>query len=134
MKDPIIRPAYGSEISDACAMMEYYPSVESRGITNGFATAVYDHWAPNSVNVHICGEPLKYRNFVYAMFEYPFLEQKKGLLLAITPEDNKLSLDFSRILGFKEVHRIEDGWKPGVALIMKEMRKEHCRWLMRSAA
>jgi hypothetical protein len=109
--------------------------VDSQG--EPLAAVLYDHWCHNSANVHVWSSgpaALFNKEFVYEIFKYPFEDCGRGVLLGITPSDAKESLAVSRALGFKEVYRIKDGWKVGVDLIIKEMRKEHCRYLTQKAA
>lgn len=135
----MIRAADIYECTAIAQKMGYDPSSQCKGIIfdDLRAACLYDHWTPNSVNVHIYSNSprdLMSPDFIQAIFSYPFEQAGLGLLIAITPADNTPSLTFSRALGFKDVCRLRDGWKIGVDLVVREMKKEHCRWLMRKVA
>jgi hypothetical protein len=101
-------------------------------------TAVlYDYWTPNSVNAHIWSRTPKglfSPGFIREIFVYPFLTCGRGLLIGVTPADCEASLRFSDALGFTEKYRIKDGWSVGTDMVIKEMRREECRWIRSKAA
>lgn len=129
----IIRAADASEIQQISQKIGYDPSVGCKGIVfdDLRAGCLYDHWTPNSANVHIYSQSpkalLSYF-FVREIFRYPFEQAGVGLLIAITPADNEGSLAFSKAVGFREVYRIRNGWKPDVDLVVKELTREECRY------
>lgn len=91
----------------------------------------YDHWTPNSVQMHIwIPRPQEVsKRFYLEGFRYPFAMCGRGLVIGITPSNNAAALHFNRRVGFKEVYRMKDAWEPGVDFVVQEMRKEDCRWL-----
>lgn len=124
-------------------MVGYSASNDARGVVyktvsaSIAAMALYDHWTPNSVNVHIYSQNPKYlfdKEFTHAIFHYPFEQCQKGLLIGMTPSSHEASLAVSRYLGFREVYRLKDAWEPGVDIIIKEMRKTECHWLRQEKA
>jgi hypothetical protein len=138
----VIRALTFEELKLVAEKIGYEPThtVRSVAIINSqggpLAAVLYDHWCHNSANVHIWSSgpgALFRKEFVHAIFQYPFEDCGRGVLLGITPGDAKESLALSRALGFKEVYRIKDGWKVGVDLVIKEMRKENCRYLAKVA-
>lgn len=137
----MIRSLHDWELNHVASQMEYAPTngvrsvaiVENRKL---LAAVLYDHWCHNSVNVHVysvSAKGLLNPEFVREMFHYPFNLCGRGLLLAITPGD-AASIPVARALGFRQTHRIKDGWKVGVDLVVQEMRKEECRWLQQKKA
>jgi L-amino acid N-acyltransferase YncA len=134
-----VRGATRGEIQEIADRIGYDPSWNCKGIVfdDLRAGCLYDHWTPNSANVHIYSRSardlLSYL-FVREIFSYPFEKAGLNLLLAITPSDNEASLAFSKALGFREVYRVRDGWRVGVDLVMKEMTKAECQWLQKRAA
>jgi RimJ/RimL family protein N-acetyltransferase len=56
-----------------------------------------------------------------------------GVLLGVIRASNERSLRLSRKVGFRETHRVADGWQAGEDLIVFEMRREECRWIERAA-
>jgi hypothetical protein len=106
-----------------------------RGITDERATVVYDGWTPNAVQVHIhsggSAEFLR-TEFLHEIFWYPFVQCQKMLVYTVTPGDAEASLAVSKSLGFIETYRMKDGWGPGIDMVIKEMRREDCRWIQRT--
>ena len=136
----MIRATNKDEVSYISRLMGYSPTNDCKGVVyseHGVpdAAALYDHWTPNSVNVHIWAnspKPLFNPHFQRAIFSYPFFQCQKNLLIAITPADNAPSLKFSESLGFRETYRIRDGWKIGVDLVIKELTRDE--WVAKRAA
>ncbi len=98
------------------------------------AAVGYDHWTPNSVQMHIWiphPESVS-RTFFREGFRYPFEMCGRGLVVGLTPSNNSAALHFNRRIGFKEVYRMKDAWDIGTDVVVQEMRKEDCRWLRRS--
>lgn len=91
----------------------------------------YDHWTPNSVQMHIwIPRPQEVsRKFFQEGFRYPFEMCGKGLVVGLTPSNNTAALHFNQRVGFKEVYRMKDAWDVGTDVVVQEMRKENCRWL-----
>jgi len=127
------------EKSQFLKAISYSPTGGFRAIgqvTDGIVEAAvgYDHWTPNSVQMHIWiphPESVS-RKFFQEGFRYPFLTCGRGLVIGITPSNNAPALHFNRRVGFTEVYRMRDGWEPGVDFVVQEMRKENCRWLRSS--
>jgi hypothetical protein len=134
----VIAAASPQDVEFFCKEVQYAPTTGARGVVFKTVTAaiaamaLYDHWTPNSVNVHIYSSSPKHlfdREFTHAIFHYPFVQCGKGLLIGITPSSHESSLAVSRYLGFREVYRMKDAWAEGIDMIVKEMRKEECQWL-----
>lgn len=90
----------------------------------------YDSWAHNSVQISIALEKrAAWRRLARPAFQYPFLECKKGVLIALVSSANVRSLELTEHVGFRPTHRIEDAILPGVHLVLFEMRPKDCRWL-----
>jgi hypothetical protein len=117
--------------------MEYVPSGRAKGVVileeeSLGAGVLYDYWTYNAVQVHVYAPALRVLfapHVLREIFEYPFLTCNLNLVMAVTPGDQKGSLAVSSWLGFKETYRIRDGWKVGVDMVMKELRREDCRFL-----
>jgi hypothetical protein len=93
---------------------------------------VYDAWTHNAVQAHIYSSGPRFLMdpvFLQEVFTYAFVQCNKGLVYTITPEDAKASLAVSKALGFREVFRQKDGWAIGTDMILKEMRRDECRYL-----
>jgi hypothetical protein len=138
----VIRAGTWAEMGNISKLMEYSPSVSCKSIalvekTIVKAMVIYDHWAYNSVQVHVWSSgPQALFNplFVREMFAYPFEQCGRSITVAVTPADQVASLAVSKALGFVEIFRHKDGWKVGVDMVVKEMRKENCKWLQKEAA
>jgi hypothetical protein len=103
-------------------------AVDSTGAVRGMVA--YEGWTQNSVRVHVAVDtPLAFRHMLRPAFEYPFVAAGRGILIGIIPASNARSVRFNRHVGFVETHRIRDGLRAGVDLILFEMRREQCRWL-----
>lgn len=137
----MIRALTYEEMQLVAEKLSYVPTNSVRSVALAdekavYAAVLYDHWTYNSVNVHVYSQGpahLFNKEFVREIFKYPFEDSGRGVLLAVTPGDAKESLAVSRVLGFKEVYRIRDGWKVGIDMVIKEMRKDQCRYLAKAA-
>jgi hypothetical protein len=128
----VIRAATVEVIQAVVGKLPLPYSPVMRGVTNGGATIIYDGWTPNSVQVHVYSESPKFLfdpTFVREFFRYPFDQCGKSLVYTVTPGNAEGSLAVSKALGFREMYRIKDGWQPGVDMVLKEMRREECRYL-----
>lgn len=82
----------------------------------------YTNWTPNSVRMHLSAEPYCWRPLIRPAFEYPF--QTRGLVLVQLPAHASHGVSIAKRLGFKETHRIRDGFAVGDDLIILEKHKE----------
>lgn len=90
----------------------------------------YDAWTPNSCQMHVAIESsAATRALLHPAFKYPFLQARREVAIGLVSQGNKRSCNFARHLGFRDVGRIQDGWAPGVPLLVFEMRRSECRWL-----
>lgn len=133
----MIKAATHDEIEFVSRAMGYNPSRCVKGISileekSLGACVLYDYWTVNSVQVHVFAPSLKTlfnAKSLHEIFTYPFVTAGKGILVAVTPADQKGSIAVSSWLGFKEKYRIRDGWAVGTDMILKELRREDCRFL-----
>lgn len=103
-------------------------AVDASGRIHGMVG--YDGWTGNAVSMHVAVEhPMALRSLIGPGFRIPFLEFGKGVALAMVLSTNARSLAMVPVLGFRETHRIRDGWAVGVDLVMFEMRREECRFV-----
>lgn len=94
---------------------------------------VFDGWTENAAQAHIALDtPMAWRSLSGPVFEYVFEQCGKGVFLVCIPSHNARSIALTRRLGFREAHRVRDGWAPGDDLILFEMRRED--WRARKAA
>lgn len=133
-----VEQATPHDLFHMCERLTYTPAAGIKGIKlvrKGLthAIAAYDHWTPNSVQMHIwtLGDPIT-RYFIKEGFRYPFEMCGRGLVIGVTPGDNAKALEFNRRLGFRETYRVTDGWSLGTDVVIQEMRRQECRWLRRN--
>lgn len=133
-------------ISVRAAPAEHYPWIASRAgcvLTAAFRAieavrsdgtivgmVAYSEWTPNAVVMHVAIEhPAALRHLLRAGFEYPFIESGRRIALCAVLSSNARSLVLVRRLGFRETHRIRDGWVEGVDIVSFEMNRSECRWI-----
>jgi len=103
-------------------------AVDEKGNIHGMVG--FDGWTPNSVSLHLAlDNPLALRSLLKPGFGIAFDEFYRGVIVVTVLSDNARSLALIPKLGFREVHRIRDGWKPGIDMVLFEMRREDCRWV-----
>lgn len=108
--------------------MRAIKAVDDAGTIHGMVA--YDGWMPNSVCIHIAlDNPLALRSLLKPGFGIPFDEFRLGVVVATVLSDNGKSLALVPKLGFRELTRIKDGYKPGIDVVLFEMRRETCRWV-----
>lgn len=134
----LIRKATDDEIEWVSKAVGYHPSRCVRGVAllaeeSLSACILYDHWSVTAVQVHVYATSLKALfdpTYLREIFTFPFVTGNRKVLVSVTPADQKGSLAVSAWLGFKEKYRIRDGWAEGVDMVLKELRREDCRFLM----
>lgn len=103
-------------------------AVDASGAVRG--GVLYDFWCENSVQVHMATEtPMAWRCLLPGVFEYPFQEAGRNVLIGSVRGGNAKSLAMAASLGFEVEARIWDGYAVGEDLVIITMRRESCRWL-----
>lgn len=93
----------------------------------------YDGWLGNAAQMHVAFESaIAARALLTPAFDYLFNFAGKEIALGLLPSHSTAALRFDLHIGFREVHRIKDGWAPGDDMVLLEMRKDECRWLRNS--
>lgn len=101
-------------------------AVDGNGCVRGMV--VYDHWTPASCQVHMALEsPAALRPLLRHAFRYPF--QTRSTLVGLIPSHAKAGRKLMEHLGFRDAHRIPDGFDRGDDLHVFEMHKSECPWL-----
>lgn len=132
----MIRAATEYEILRIATLIEYHPTRDAKGVVHEInrkiaAMVIYDRWSYNGVEAHVYSAAptgIMHREYLREVFSYPFVQCGRAVVVIITPGDAELSLRLSAALGFKEVYRLRDYWRPGIDMVVKEMRKEECKW------
>lgn len=103
-------------------------AIDDFGKIHGMAG--FDGWTANSVVVSIAlDNPGAFRHLVHAIFEFAFVQARRGVVLATVKGSNTRSRKLCEHVGFREVYKIRDGVDVGEDLILFEMRREECRWI-----
>jgi RimJ/RimL family protein N-acetyltransferase len=90
----------------------------------------YDGWTENAVTCHMAVDtPVAWRALVPAVFEYPFEQLGRGIMLGVIPAHNVRSWHLAGRFGFELTHRVRDGWAKDDDLLILELRRERCRYL-----
>jgi len=69
------------------------------------------------------------RTLIWRSFDYPFRQLDMRAVMAPVAASNTRSLKFVQRMGFREIHRVKDGWDTGDDLIVLQMLREDCHWL-----
>lgn len=90
----------------------------------------YENFNGASMYIHVAsdGASKVTRDFVWAVFDYPFNFCKAQMLIGPVASNNKEALRLTKHLGFKIEHVIE-GAHPAGALVYMTMHREECRFL-----
>lgn len=108
-------------------------AIDARGKTRGVVG--YCNWTHNSVQLHMAVDaPVAWRSLLRPALQYPFEERGMEICLGIIPADNKASVRFASVVGFREVHRVKCGWSRTVDLLVLELRRADCRYLFEETA
>lgn len=129
---PVPRPAVkwleervGVELSSSARAIA---AVNAAGQVRGMVA--YDGWTDSSAQVHVAADaPAAWRALVRPMFQYPFLQGGRTVLIALVRASNKRSLRLAMGLGAEVVCRIRDAAAVGEDLVVVQMRREGCHWI-----
>jgi hypothetical protein len=95
------------------------------------AGVVYDHFTGPCIVASIAvDDPHMAREFLWAIFDYPFNQLGVGKILANVSADNEASLSMLKRMGFIREAYIE-GVFPSGAMIIMSLVRENCVWLER---
>lgn len=118
--------------SNASPDMKAIACIDHTGKIHGMAG--FDGWTPNSVVVTIALDtPIAFKRLVWAIFDFAFVQARRGVVLATVKGSNERSLRLCAHVGLREVYRVRDGIAVGDDLVIMEMRREDCRWIAPSA-
>jgi RimJ/RimL family protein N-acetyltransferase len=93
------------------------------------AGVAYNEYNGRNVNTHIAiSDGRMTRQFLWTIFDYPFVQLNVGRITALIGEGNMKSRNLCERLGFKEEARLKDSHPTGDTLIFR-MFKDECRWL-----
>ena len=94
------------------------------------SAAVYEDYTGSSVTATIVNTPgcVLNRDFLHAIFHYPFHVLEVGLIIAFVAESNWKSRHLVESMGFVLEHQIAGAYPDGAACIYT-MTLAQCRWL-----
>jgi L-amino acid N-acyltransferase YncA len=88
----------------------------------------YDHWSGPSIDMHWAGEGrFLNREFLWAMFAYPFKQLDCKIAVAYVESANVHGVKVAKHLGFDYLTTIPDGAESGDMVILT-MRPHQCKW------
>jgi hypothetical protein len=103
-------------------------AVDSDGVVR--AMVGWDHLTPSAAQIHFALDyPTAGRHLIRPAFEIPFTQGARQLLFGVVADSGGRQLSVALGLGFRETHRIVDGWRPGEDLVIVEMKRSECRWI-----
>lgn len=94
------------------------------------AGVMYDHYTGASITATIAKAPdaILTREFMWAIFDYPFNQLGCNMIVAYVEEHNHKSVAFLRKAGFQHTAEVP-GVYPDGAMHIYTMTKAQCRWL-----
>ncbi len=96
------------------------------------AVVIWDQWTETLAVAHIAVDsPMALR--VLCREGFPWFFRHREIMMGHVRASNAKALRLDKHLGFREVHRIKDGFAPGDDLVVLEMRRADCKWLRDSA-
>jgi len=93
---------------------------------------LFDQFTENSCTAHISiTNPMALRGLHIEAFKYAFNQLDKSMILGPVESDNKKALKLNAHFGFTEVARIKDAYADGVDLVLLQMKREDCKYLIK---
>jgi len=95
------------------------------------AGVIYNHYTGVNIMAHIAAVPGKRwmsREFLYAMFDYPFNQLGVRRITGLVPKKNRVAREFDTHLGFEYEGNMRNAL-PDDDMIVYGMLREKCKWL-----
>lgn len=91
---------------------------------------IFQQYTGSSIELHMAAMDSSWlsRDYIWAVFAYPFLQLKCRKVFARIKETNERTLAIARRIGFKLEAKLDDAYPDG-ALMLLSLRPEDCRWL-----
>ena len=95
------------------------------------AGVVFNDYNGPNINIHCAGIGRKWltKDFLWAVFDYPFRQVKAKRITGLVGEGNKDSRRFIEHVGFHLETRLKNAHPTG-DLLVYVMFKEECRWIL----
>lgn len=94
--------------------------------------AVYDCFSSKTCNMHVASDGTKRwlnKQFLAAVFAYPFMQCKFNSVVALISERNEEAIRFNLAIGFKHVGVLHMAASDGGDIVVSEMLRMDCRWI-----
>jgi hypothetical protein len=88
----------------------------------------YETYTKTSIMTHIAIDGNMTKEFLSAIFDYPFVQLGVLKLIGPTNSNNDVAIKFNCKLGFEEEARVKDAYPDG-DLVLLTMTKDKCRFL-----
>lgn len=95
------------------------------------AVAAWDTFSPGTCCMHIASDgsgPWLTREFLGAMFAYPFVQLRLRRVTGLIAASNRASLRFARHIGFHDEGLMHEEAPDGDMVVLGMLRRE-CRWI-----
>ena len=95
------------------------------------AVAAWDTFSPGTCCMHIASDgsgPWLTREFLGAMFAYPFVQLRLRRVTGLIAASNRASLRFARHIGFHDEGLMREEAPDGDMVVLGMLRRE-CRWI-----
>ena len=114
------------QVQDTCGIMAINTNTDER-----IGAAIMDNWTSNSVQCHfMTATPLVLRHgFIEECFDYIFNYCGCKYIYSFMPGDNEASLKLTDHMGFTEVLRLPEAYRDGVDYVVKQLKREDCKYL-----
>lgn len=90
----------------------------------------FDNWMTNSVEMHFAVDrPAALRSLINVAFKFAFQQCGREYIIGLTPASREKILSWRERIGFKEIHRLKDGFAKGDDLVYSVLHRDDCRWL-----
>lgn len=91
---------------------------------------IFDNYTHRTISVHVVGFHPNWMNidFIWATFNYAFVQAGCDRIFAQVKSNNEIALEYCHRMGFKELLRVDEVF-PDADLVVLQMRREGCRWL-----
>lgn len=95
------------------------------------AGVIYNHFSLPNICMHVASEGRHWlnREFLFAVFDYPFNQLGCGRITALVPRKNIIARKFDKHIGFKYEGRLRRSLPDGDDMMIYGMLKEECKWL-----
>jgi hypothetical protein len=90
----------------------------------------FDNWMPNSVEMHFAiAKPMALRRLIKPAFRAAFEAADREYVIGLTPSSRARILSWRARFGFKELHRLKDGFAVGDDLVYSALHRDDCPFL-----